>query len=183
MDSFLETSPLHSLAQIRRDKGILPADRGLYGLFFKSVPGMTPSAGCYIRDDMHLLYIGTAGANPTKEGTLRRRLGSQHLGGNERRSTLCHTLACLLPELAGPALARSERGNIKFHTSADGVRRLQSWMDMNIAACWTIHARPAELEADLIGRYATPLNVDFSDHAFVGVLRSLRDQRRAQAIC
>ena len=179
---FPESARLHSLSDIRRNKAMLPGDRGLYSLFFRVAPGIAPTNGCFVRDGASLLYIGTAGADLAKEGNLRNRLGNQHLGGNERRSTVCLTLASLLPEIAGASVARVERGRVKFHTSPHGAARLRAWMDANIVACWVSHPQPAEGEAELVRRYSTPLNIEFSAHPFVGTLKALRDARRASAL-
>jgi hypothetical protein len=181
MASFLEVAPLHSIAEVRRNGVMLPAERGLYGLFFRAVPGIAPVDGCFGREGMPLLYIGTAGADLAKGGTLRSRLGGNHLGGNERRSTVCLTLASLLPDIAGPSVARLERGKIKFHTSPEGVGRLRAWMDENVVACWASHPRPSDVEAELVHHYNTPLNIDFSSHPFVPTLSALRSKRRALA--
>jgi hypothetical protein len=162
---------------------MLPALRGIYGLFFATPPGPTTlTNGCFVRDGLVLLYIGTAGADLRKNGTLRIRLGDHHLGGNERRSTVCQTLAALLPEIAGPAIAKNERGNTKLHTSKDGAMRLRQWMDENIAACWIDFPRPAELEEKLVRQYAPPLNIDFCTHPFVSTLKALRDKRRESCV-
>ncbi|MBO0749427.1 MAG: hypothetical protein J2O44_03215, partial [Porphyrobacter sp.] len=178
MPSFLETERLVSLAIIRKDVAMLPADRGVYGLFFKQPPGEAPTANCLVREGLWLLYIGTAGADLSKSGDLRRRLGRQHLGGDERRSTVCQTLAALLPEVVGPATAKNERGRVKFHTSPSGASQLRRWMDEHIFACWTAFLRPADLEEKLILQYRPPLNLDFSDHPFASKLALLRNQRR-----
>lgn len=182
MRNFLESEPLLGVAEIRKNKTLLPDARGLYGLFFKIPPGDAPVDGSYHRDGMSLLYIGTAGADLGRDGTLRKRLGGNHLGGNERRSTVCQTLAALLPIVVGPAVAKLERGSLKFHTSVTGSSELQRWMDANVSACWQAYARPSELEEELVGRYKPPLNLDFCDHPFVETLRKLRAQRRAKAI-
>lgn len=175
---FLETAPLFRLADIRLKRSLLPASRGVYGLFFRAPPGPTPIHGCYNRDDLSLLYIGTAGADLRKKGTLKSRLGNQHLGGNERRSTVCQTLAALMPEIAGFAIAKNERGRLKFHTSAFGAQQLRDWMDNNISVCWIEVSQPADFEGELVRKYAPPLNIDFCAHPFVTRLKTLRDQRR-----
>src|SRR5690606_40868651 len=110
--------------------------------------------------------------------SIRTRLGNHHLGGNERRSTVCQTLAALLPEIAGPAIAKNERGKIKLYTSPAGAMRLRQWMDENIAACWIDFPRPAQLEEQLVRQYAPPLNIDFCPHSFVSTLRAQRHTRR-----
>lgn len=161
---------------------MLPDLRGIYGLFFSTPPGPTPTEGCFVRDGLVLLYIGTAGADARKNGTLRTRLGNHHLGGNERRSTVCQTLAALLPEIAGAAIAKNERGKIKLHTSPAGAMRLRQWMDENIAACWIDFPRPAELEEQLVRQYAPPLNIDFCTHSFVSTLRAQRQKRRDSCV-
>lgn len=71
---FPESARLHSLSGIRRNKAMLPGDRGLYSLFFRVAPGIAPTDGCFMRDGASLLYIGTAGADLAKEGNLRNRL-------------------------------------------------------------------------------------------------------------
>jgi hypothetical protein len=129
-----------------------------------------------------LLYIGTAGADVRKNGNLRKRLGNNHLGGNERRSTLCQTLAALLPAIAGPAIAKNEPSGIKFHTSTVGAAGLCQWMDQNIAVCWIAFPRPADLEKHLVLRYSPPLNIDFSFHPFRAELEALRMTRRELAL-
>lgn len=161
---------------------MLPEERGIYGLFFRAAPGIAPTKGCYRRDDLPLLYVGTAGANLGKRGTLRKRLGDNHLGGNERRSTICLTLAALLPHIAGPAIAKAEPRGIRCHTSNNGARALRLWMDASILACWTPHVDPSALEATLVYNYHPPLNIDFSAHPFVAELRRSRDDRRARAL-
>jgi hypothetical protein len=177
---FLRVKPLSRLADIRSKRVSLPATRGVYGLFFLAAPGLTPLEGCYNRDGMALLYIGTAGADLRKHGTLKSRLGVNHLGGNERRSTVCQTLAALLPEIVGAPIARTERGGLKLHTSESGAKRLRTWMDDNISACWIEVPRPADLEKMLVRKYAPPLNIDFNAHPFGPTLIALRDQRRKE---
>jgi hypothetical protein len=178
MTDFLDVAPLYRVGDLRLSKDVLPGERGVYGLFFGRAPGPAPMAGCLVRAGRALLYIGTAGADLNKNGTLRNRLGDHHLGGNERRSTVCNTLAALMPEVAGPAVARIERGRVKYHTSAEGVVRLRRWMDENIAACWVAAPRPADLEMGLVQRYRTPLNIEFSAHPFLVEVQALRSKRR-----
>ena len=167
MTDFLETAPLVNLAEVRCDTGRLPKERGIYGLFFLASPGQAPKEGCLIREGRWLMYIGTAGANLSRSGTLRNRLGDHHLGGNERRSTVCQTLAARMPAGVGPAIARDERGKVKMHSSLEGVEWLRGWMDSHIAVCWTCEARPGDVEEALVRRYAPPLNINFSAHPFV----------------
>ena len=178
MFSFLEAEPLVRIADLRQSKSALPKARGVYGLFFGLTPGRAPTEGCLLRENRSLLYIGTAGADLSKNGNLRTRLGDHHLGGNERRSTVCQTLAALLPDIAGLAVARNERGKIKFHTAKEGAARLRHWMDENIAACWIADPRPADIEMMLVRRYAPPLNIEFGVHPFVPELQALRHSRR-----
>ncbi|MFT6473798.1 GIY-YIG nuclease family protein [Qipengyuania profunda] len=181
MPDFLQTSPLYQLSDVRRNKAMLPTDRGVYGFYFGMAPGIAPIDGAFCRGKLSLLYIGTAGADRARRGTLRNRLGQNHLGGNERRSTICLTLASLLPDVAGPSVLRIEKGKAKFHTSPQGAARLRNWMDENIYACWITDPRPAEAEQDLVKSYRTPLNIDFSTHPFAPTLSELRNNRRAAA--
>ncbi len=170
------------LDDLRRDKAQLPVQRGLYGFFFARAPGAAPVEGCLQREGRHLLYIGSAGADLRRDGTLRVRLGKNHLGGNERRSTICMTLAALMPELAGAALFESRPKGVKYHTAPEGVARLCRWMDTNMAASWMAHRDPATQEAALIERYRPPLNLDFRSHPFADRLNDLRAERKRTAI-
>ncbi len=183
MTDFLETARLYRISDIRRNKPLLPQERGVYGLFFDLPPGAAPIDGCFARDGMHLLYVGTAGADLAKNGHLRNRLGDHHLGGNERRSTVCQTLAALLPDLAGQCLAKVERGKLKFHTSSDGAANLRLWMDDHVSVCWTAHSNPGKIEKELIARYVLPLNLEYnSAHPFALGLGGLRESRRLAAL-
>lgn len=183
VNSFLESAPLFRITDVRRDKSLLPSERGIYGLFFASPPGTAPTDGCYRRSGLTLLYVGTGGADLTKSGTLRTRLGTHHLGGNERRSTVCQTLAALMPEVAGQCVQKLERGNLKFHTSSEGALRIRSWMDDHVSVCWTVHPNPGKAEKQLIAQYSLPLNLEHnSHHPFAGELRDLRERRRMASL-
>lgn len=182
MVKFLESAALHRIRDVRRDKSVLPRERGVYGLFFDVPPGIAPTDGCLIRDNLVLLYVGTAGADLTKSGNLRTRLGNHHLGGNERRSTVCQTLAALMPELAGPCVRKIERGNVKFHTSGEGASNVRTWMDEHVSVCWSVDPEPGRTERDLIARYFLPLNLEHnSHHPFAPELRRLRENRRSSS--
>ncbi|WP_425473610.1 GIY-YIG nuclease family protein [Sphingomonas xanthus] len=180
--TFLEFAPLYRIRELRRNKSVLPRERGVYGLFFDLAPGIAPAKGCLTRDGLTLLYVGTAGADLTKGGNLRNRLGDHHLGGNERRSTVCQTLAALMPELAGPCVQKLERGNLKFHTSRDGAARIRNWMDEHVSVCWALDPQPGKTEKELIAQLLLPLNLDHnSHHPFALELGRLRETRRATA--
>ena len=180
--NFPETAPLYRVDEIRMSKSLLPKQRGVYAWFFDQPPNEVPTEGCLQRDDMSLLYIGTAGADLRKNGNLHRRLGVSHLGGNERRSTLMQTFAAVMSELAGPAIAKVEPKGLKYHTSKIGEKALRDWMDLNTAICWIEHPAPAEVEAELIARYRTPLNIEFAAHPFAPLLSEKRNQRRKEAV-
>ena len=183
MPNFLQDAPLYRFSEVRKRKSLLPKERGIYALFFINSPGVAPKSGCYSRDNLHLLYVGTAGADLSKAGNLRNRLGDHHLGGNERRSTICQTLAALMPEVAGQCLEKLERGKVKFHTSAQGVTKIQEWLDVHVSACWMTHPDPGALEKVLIGEYDLPLNLEFnSHHPFASRLAELRAKRRSTAL-
>ena len=183
MTLFLETAQLYRISHLRRNKSVLPRERGVYGLFFDTPPGAAPADGCLERDGLCLLYVGTAGADLGKNGHLRNRLGDHHLGGNERRSTVCQTLAALLPDLAGQCVAKLERDKLKFHTSAEGAAKVRAWMDEHISVCWTADPDPGKVEKELIARYALPLNLEHNGaHPFALELARLRQSRRSAAI-
>ena len=181
MLDFLEENPLYPTRTLRRDKAMLPAERGVYGFFFNAPPGIAPIEGSLRRDGLALLYIGNAGADLSRNGMLRRRLGENHLSGNERQSTVCMTLAALLPDIAGPSVARYGKGRWTFHTSSEGKVRMREWMDQHVSICWIVHNRPADVESELIRHYRTPLNIRFASHPFAAELDALRAARKAAA--
>ena len=179
---FPETATLHRVRNLRMNKSILPKQRGVYAWFFETAPDQVPTRGCLRREGMYLLYIGTAGADLRKKGNLYRRLGASHLSGNERRSTLMQTFAAVMSELSGPAIAKLEPKGLKYHTSKSGEMAMREWMDLNTAVCWIEHPAPAEVEAELIDRYRTPLNIEFAAHPFAPLLSEKRIRRRKEAV-
>lgn len=181
---FIRMAPLHLVREVRAMKYMLPAERGLYAMFFDSPPGIAPTDGAFVRNGLHLLYIGTAGGDLSKNGNLRSRVGNNHLAGNERQSTFAQTLASLLPELAGPVFERLEGAKRmrKWHTSKDGQSELRQWMDDHVSICWTTCSNPLELERILLATYSPPLNLEDCTHPFGDKLSRLRKDRRDNAV-
>lgn len=179
---FIALAPLCSMSDLRSDRRLLPREKGVYAMFFRACPGDAPIGGCYQRDGLALLYIGTAGGLNSSKATLYGRIGRNHLSGDERKSTLAQTLAALMPEVAGPALRKLEPKGVKFHTSKDGQARLRDWMDLNIALCWMPCPDPTGQEQELLSRYSPPLNLDDCENPFRSTLKTLRATRRSLAI-
>ena len=181
---FYGHTPLYRVRELRTDSSLIPKRRGVYAWFFAQPPGIVPIDGCYVREGLLLLYLGVAGAWDTSKATLRSRIRNNHLQGNERLSTLCETLAALMPEVAGPAIKRREGGDkvVKYHTCNEGRKRLQDWMDDHASICWVVDDQPVTLESDLISQVNTPLNLDSCASSFVGTLKGLRRERRQQAL-
>lgn len=163
---FVEKAPLVRLANLRKQKTMLPLDRGLYAMFFDVAPGITPLDDTLTRDGLHLLYIGTAGGDLSKQGTLRKRIGN-HLSCRVGSSTFAKSLAALMPELLDDGPIAHAVGNSRNDN-------LRSWIDRHVSICWTPHLNPLALEAMLLARHVPPLNLDKSSHGFKAQLKLLR---------
>jgi hypothetical protein len=78
----------------------VPAEAGVYGWYFKGLPGV-PISTCVERDGLRLLYVGISPKAPPQGGgrpsrqSLRSRV-RYHYRGNAYGSTLRLSLGCLL---------------------------------------------------------------------------------------
>ena len=61
----------------------VPASRGLYGWFFKEIPGGIPVGGCIQQRDLTLLYVGISPKNDRSSQNLRKRI-TYHYRGNTK---------------------------------------------------------------------------------------------------
>lgn len=182
-DNFFQQNRLWSRAEIVVDPCPVPRSAGVYAWFFREIPAQVPTAGCFQRDGLTLLYVGispkkpTPGKKPSKE-TIQSRLGD-HMGNtNAEGSTVRMTLGCLLTDTLGIRLQRP--GN-RF-TFGDGEAALSEWIAGNAFVAWTLHPEPWHLEDRLIAALDLPLNLKGnSRHPFYPTLKQIRSRAKTAA--
>lgn len=152
----------------------VPAEPGLYGWFFKEIPGNTPTEGCASLDDMTLLYVGISPRNRNSKRNLRERIVRSHFRGNASGSTLRRSLGILLTDWSGFPLRRVGSGKRMTFTHA-GEQWLDAWMEENAFVCWIEQSTPWELEREILGSVSLPLNIrDNQHHPFSSELSKIR---------
>lgn len=163
----------------------VPREPGVYGWYFRNLPGSVHVADCLRYDDLVLAYVGispkappTSGKPPSSQ-TLRSRI-RYHLTGNCYGSTLRLTLGCLLADDLGIQLRRvSASGRMTF---GPGERVLSEWLAENAYVTWLVNPRPWELEERLIRKLSLPLNLDQNqDHPFYPALSTMRREAKRLA--
>ena len=136
--ALLEPAKIYCRMQVLSKPCSVPQERGLYAWYFKEIPGITPTDGCVVKDDLTLLYIGRSPRNDKSKGNLRKRM-KRHFKGNASDSTLIKTLGILL---ACPCESS-----------------LNDWVEENAFVCWVTHPEPWKVEADIINHVSPPLNI------------------------
>ncbi|PYE14050.1 hypothetical protein DFR67_114149 [Williamsia limnetica] len=150
----------------------VPANPGVYGWWFRKIPGNIATGDCKTREHdestLTLLYTGISPSKPPGNGrppskqNIQRRIRANHFGGNAAGSTLRLTLGCLLADELGTELRRVGSGKrMTFHT---GETVLTEWMKQNALVSWVVHPEPWELEDELIASLDVPLNLQGNRH-------------------
>lgn len=102
---FLNPARIITRAEVLAFPSPVPRAGGVYGWWFRSLPGTIDTSGCVTRGDLTLLYAGIsptappANGRPPSQQTIRSRIKT-HYGGNAEGSTLRRTLGCLLSDRA-----------------------------------------------------------------------------------
>lgn len=113
-DAFV-SARLFSRAEVLASPCPVPREPGVYGWWFRRVPGGMDTSGCLKRDGFVLLYTGISPRRPPSNGRgpssqrLRDRV-RYHYSGNAEGSTLRKTLGSLLADEAGLELRRVGSG-------------------------------------------------------------------------
>lgn len=100
-DAFCNTG-LFSRAEVLRSPCPVPKEPGVYGWWFRRVPGGIDTSECLKRDGLVLLYTGISPRRPPSNGRgpsmqrLRDRV-RYHYSGNAEGSTLRKTLGSYWP--------------------------------------------------------------------------------------
>lgn len=159
----------------------VPDRPGVYGWWFRTVPGAIDASGCEQRDGLTLLYVGISPTRPPENGKppstqdMRKRI-RYHFGGgkaNAEGSTLRKSLGVLLGPELGFELRRIGSGDRR--TFAGGEAVLNQWMAENALVSWLIHPEPWLIEDKLVAALDLPLNVQGNErNAFYPELKRLR---------
>lgn len=177
---FFKDAPLFTRAEILRRPDVIPSRRGVYAWFFRSIPPVVPADGCYVRNDLTLLYVGISPKNAVSRQNLRKRI-IYHYRGNAEGSTLRLTLGTLLSGASDLPLRRVGSGKRMTFTHI-GEQWLDDWMDANALVCWVEHDEPWMLEHELIQGHSLPLNIqDNRHHPFSASLSTLRREAKQSA--
>jgi hypothetical protein len=181
-------APVHhySRAEVLGTPWLVPAEEGVYGWWFRSLPYRIEVAGCCRYRELTLLYVGISPDRPPANGraasrqNLRKRI-RQHYTRTAAASTLRRTLGCLLAAELGlhlrPTGSSGRRTN--FGT---GEQLLSEWMAANAFVSWLVRKHPWELEDELIGKLDLPLNLKGNQrNAFHPVLTEARARCLAEA--
>lgn len=162
----------------------VPAEPGVYGWWFKTLPADIDVSNCIRREDgLVLLYAGISPSKPSSAGVaskqnIRRRI-KLHYAGDASVSTLRKSLGCLLSEELGIQLRRV--GPTERFKFGSGEEQLSQWMADNALVSWIIHPQPWLLEDELIKTVDLPLNIDGAHNAYTGALKAMRRSALARA--
>lgn len=172
---------LYSWSEIQSDPSVLPQQGGIYGWYFDRGLIGVPKRGCHGISRRKLLYVGISPSGPRSKGTVYSRV-SYHFSGNAGGSTLRTTLASLLQAQLRARLRRVGRSEY-IRLTSDGERRLTDWMDRHARVCWTVCAKPWEVEPMVIRAIRLPLNLAHNpDNDFRDDLMRVRKKARDAAI-
>ena len=160
----------------------VPAEPGVQGWWFRSLPAAIDVSGCEQRDGLTLLYVGVSPTRPPADGRrrsaqdLRKRI-RYHFGGSKadaEGSTLRKTLGVLLADELGIELRRIGSGDRR--TFAGGEAVLNEWMAEHALVSWLVHPEPWLVEDKLIATLDLPLNGQDGNkrNAFFPQLKQLR---------
>ena len=169
MKPLLEPEKLFSRSEVLSRPCPVPSERGLYAWY----PGITPTNGCVVKDNLTLLYVGISPKNNTSTQNLRKRI-TDHFRGNAEGSTLRQTLGVLLTEQSDYPLRRVGSGKRMTFTHL-GESWLDEWMAKNAFVCWMAHPEPWILEKEIFSNISLPLNIqDNKHHPFSSQLSEMR---------
>jgi hypothetical protein len=159
----------------------VPSEPGVFGWWFREVPGGIDASRCETRDGLTLLYVGIAPTPPPDNGKrpvsqdLNKRV-RYHFGGagaTAEGSTLRKSLGVLLGTDLGIELRRIGSGERR--TFAGGEALLTQWMADNALVSWLVRPQPWLFEEKLIAALDLPLNIQDNKHnAFYPELQRLR---------
>ena len=182
---FVSPVRMYSCEEVLAQPSPVPAQDGVYGWWFRTLPPLVVADACRPHQGLRLLYAGISPTRPLKNGRapskqdLRGRI-RYHYTGNAEGSTLRKTLGCLLAGELGIQLRRVGSGSRM--TFVEGEQALSAWMAENAYVSWVVRDRPWELEDELIATLDLPLNLQGNSlNLFHPVLAGVRAECVAQA--
>ncbi|WP_237755023.1 GIY-YIG nuclease family protein [Nocardia nova] len=149
-------------AEVLTKPSPVPAERGIYGWWFRRLPAEIDVGGCKTQSGLTLLYTGIGPSKPPANGkassrqTLRSRIRT-HYTGNAAGSTLRLSLGCLLSDELGIELRLFGSGR-RMHFGL-GESLLSQWMHENALVSWITDPTPWTVEDELIATLDVPLNL------------------------
>jgi hypothetical protein len=171
--------------ELRQNRGLPPAEAGIYSWWFRNVPADVPVAGTLCHQGLRLLYVGISPRRPSarrespSSQNIRKRI-RYHYRGNAKGSTLRLTLGCLLGEALGIRL--QVVGHDGRMTFGGGELDLTEWMSQNALVAWAACPHPWLVESEAIRRLRLPLNLDQNDgDAFSTELSARRSAAKLSA--
>lgn len=175
----LFSAPYYNRAEVLCLPCPVPKSPGVYGWWFRRIPGVVDTRQCRKRDGLTLLYTGISPSRPPTNGkppstqSLFHRI-RYHYNGNAEGSTLRKTLGVLLAHELGIQLRRVGSGTRQTFGPA-GESALNQWMAENALVSWLVREEPWVLEEELIGSLDVPLNLQGNTHnGFYPTLKMLR---------
>jgi hypothetical protein len=172
--------------EVLSDKCQVPKEPGLYGWWFRSIPGSIDASKCLQNNGLTLLYTGISPSRPPKNGkspsrqNLRKRI-VYHYRGNAEGSTLRLSLGVLLSKELDIKLRWVGSGK-RMTFGPEGEAKLSEWMSRNAYVSWVSHAQPWEPEDELIAHLDLPINLQGNSHnRFYSELKRLRKEARDDA--
>ena len=157
MNDYL-AAPIHSRAEVLAHPSPVPRGSGVYGWWFRELPGEIDTQDCVSRDGLTLLYAGISPKRPPTNGrapsrqTLQSRIKT-HYSGNAEGSTLRRSLGCLLAPALGLELRRYGSGT-RLHFGT-GEQVLSRWMNRNAFVSWLSTPQPWLLEEEILKSRST----------------------------
>lgn len=161
----------------------VPRSPGVYGWWFRRIPGDIDVSNCERRNGLTLLYTGISPSRPPTSGKPPSTQSLYHRirAGSAKGSTLRKTLGILLAGDLNIVLRRTGSGKRRTFCT-DGEAALTRWMSDNALVSWVVHPEPWVLEESLIANLDVPLNIQGNAHnPFYPELRRLRAEAEQQA--
>ena len=178
-------APIYGRLEVLAMPSPVPRGSGVYGWWFRELPGAMDPHACVSRDGLTLLYAGISPKRPTMNGrtpsrqTLQSRIKT-HYCGNAEGSTLRRSLGCLLAPALSLELRRYGSGT-RLHFGT-GEQELSRWMDRNAFVSWLSTPEPWLLEEEILHTLDLPLNLDNNQHnGFHSILTEIRADAAARA--
>lgn len=181
IDALIRPAHIFSRSEVLATPCPVPAVRGAYAWWFRTIPEGVPTDGCRQQQGHTLLYVGISPHSDQSDGTLRKRICRSHCKGNASGSTLRLTLGVLLAKSSGYPLRRTGSGE-RITLTPPGELWLNDWMAENARVCWVEDPKPWLLEHTLLGNLSVPLNVQGNGrHPFSACLSALRVRAKQEA--